>query len=143
MPKGMDINKIAMAEEVTAFKCPNCGCVMNRAPRCPECGQRIMGPAEYERMVQDRIKMVRAMEFICRQINDEEVFMGWLMCGVADGDIDKDTRDSEIFEEYCEDDENFAELMDCFLRCMKNAYKSGGLYCGEIVSNIGEESEEE
>ena len=34
-----------------------------------------------------RKKMVLAMEYICRQINDEDVFMPWLMCGVADGDL--------------------------------------------------------
>ena len=37
---------------------------------------------------EERVKMVKAMEFICRQINDEDVFMGWLMNGVADGDIE-------------------------------------------------------
>ena len=36
----------------------------------------------------ERAKMVSAMEFIARQVNDEEVFEGWLMCGVADGDIE-------------------------------------------------------
>lgn len=136
-----DINKIKEAEEVKAFKCPNCGYIMNKAPRCPECGQRIMGPTEYAKMVQERIQMVRAMEFICRCINDEEIIMSWLMCGVADGDINKDTTDAEIYEAYCDSDTNFAELMDCFLRCMLRANKSGGLYCGEVVSNVGEEIE--
>ena len=36
----------------------------------------------------ERAKMIVAMEFIARQINDEDVFDRWLMCGVADGDID-------------------------------------------------------
>lgn len=36
----------------------------------------------------ERIKCVKAMEFLARQINDEEVFEEWLMDGVADGDID-------------------------------------------------------
>ena len=31
----------------------------------------------------ERVKMVRAMEFIARQIYDEEVFWGWLTEGVA------------------------------------------------------------
>ena len=35
----------------------------------------------------ERAKMVKAMEFIARQINDENVFEGWLMEGVADEDI--------------------------------------------------------
>ena len=37
---------------------------------------------------QERTRMVKAMEYICRQINDEDVFNGWLMGGVADGDIE-------------------------------------------------------
>ena len=85
--------------------------------------------------VQDRVKMVKAMEFIARQINDEEVFWGWLMEGVADGDIYygdlSDVADSA--ENYIED-RDFADLMDTFLWCMSKAYKSGGLYCDGIVS---------
>ena len=83
----------------------------------------------------ERAKMVKAMEYICRQINDEDIFMGWLMSGVADGDIeygDLDPND-ENMEYYIEDD-TFAELMGCFLRRMSRAEKSGGLYCGNVVS---------
>ena len=36
----------------------------------------------------ERIKLVKAMEFVARQVNDEEVFEGWLINGVADGDIE-------------------------------------------------------
>ena len=85
-----------------------------------------------------RIKMVKAMEFICRQINDEGVFEFWLVNGVADGDIkyaDLDVRDEdrEDLEIYI-DDEDFADLMDSFLLLMKAAQKSGGLVCDGIVS---------
>ena len=41
----------------------------------------------------ERAKVVRAMDLLCRCINDEEVFMPWLMVGVADGDITKETTD--------------------------------------------------
>ena len=84
-------------------------------------------------MKQERAKMVNAMEFICRQINDEEVFEGWLMNGVADGDIEYGNLTSEVDEYYLED-ENFADLMACFLRRMTAAKKSGGLYCDGVVS---------
>ena len=85
-----------------------------------------------------RIKMVKAMEFISRQINDEGVFEFWLVNGVADGDIkyaDLDVRDEdrEDLEIYI-DDEDFADLMDSFLLIMKAAQKSGGLCCDGIVS---------
>ena len=86
---------------------------------------------------EERIKMVKAMEFIVRQINDEDVFMGWLSVGVADGDIQygdlsAEDPDGEI-EYYCDDD-TFADLMACFLRRMAGAKKSGGLYCDGICS---------
>lgn len=88
---------------------------------------------------QYRVKMVKAMEYIARQINNENVFEGWLMEGVADGDIyygdlgatPADCADSA--EDYIED-RDFADLMDTFLWCMQRAYKSGGLYCDGIVS---------
>ena len=86
----------------------------------------------------ERIKMVKAMEFITRQINDEGVFEGWLIGGVADGDIkygdlevrDKDREDLAVYVE----DESFADLMHIFLYLMKNASRSGGLCCDGVVS---------
>ena len=84
----------------------------------------------------ERVKMVKAMEFIARQVNDENVFMSWLSVGVADGDIDYGDMNpvDEDVEWYAEEDERFADLMDVFLRIMSRAYKSGGLYCDDVVS---------
>ena len=86
----------------------------------------------------ERMKLVLAMEFIARQINDEAVFDGWLMNGVADGDIEYGrleikSDDAETLSYYIEDEE-FAELMALFLRVMRRADKSGGLYCDGVVS---------
>lgn len=88
----------------------------------------------------ERIKMVKAMEYIARQLNDELVFDAWLTSGVEDGliefgDLSVKDEDMEEFgvKWYCED-EYFADLMDTFLRCMKRAYKSGGLCCDNVVS---------
>ena len=83
----------------------------------------------------ERIGMIRAMETIARCINNEEIFMGWLMCGVADGDITPETTDEDL--EWYAEDENFQDLMDCFLRRMARAKASGGLYCDGIVSTEG------
>ena len=94
-----------------------------------------------DRKTKEKVQMVRAMETIARCINDEEVFMGWLMCGVADGDITPETTDEEIVEMGYTDDSNFKDLMNCFLRRMAGAYKSGGLYCGNIVSYSKDEEE--
>lgn len=83
-----------------------------------------------------RAKVVRAMETIARCVNDEEVFDRWLLCGVADGDIDDDTTDEDL-EYYCED-KTFADLMERFLDLMNAAKKSGGLYEDRIVSKYDE-----
>lgn len=135
------INQVQIAETIAAQKCPTCGTLFTPALRCPNCGQKVVSRTKMELLMKERVQMVRAMETVCRNINDEEVFMGWLMCGVADGDIDKETTDEFLQEAYCKDDDGFAELMDCFLRCMNRAYKSGGLFCGDVVSNVGKEVE--
>lgn len=83
-----------------------------------------------------RAKVVRAMETIARCVNDEEVFYRWLLCGIADGDIDDDTTDEDL-EYYCED-KTFADLMERFLDLMATAKKSGGLYEDKIVSKYEE-----
>lgn len=84
--------------------------------------------------LKERAKVVRAMDLLCRCINDEDVFMPWLSVGVADGDITSETTDEDL-EWYCEDD-NFAELMYYFLRRMKYAAKDG-LYVDGVVSEDG------
>ena len=71
--------------------------------------------------MRERITLVKAMEFVARQCNDEEVFLCWLEDGVADGDIPYgDTeyaqeRDNVELYHYITD-EHFAVLMDDFLR---------------------------
>ena len=86
----------------------------------------------------ERVKMVKAMEFIARNLNDEAILLDWLTIGVADGDIeygdlDVATSDIDYFEDAIED-EAFGDLMDTFIRCMAKARKSGGLYCDGVVS---------
>lgn len=83
----------------------------------------------------EREKMVRAMEFIARQINNEEVFEYWLMEDVADGDIDYgDLNCSDNFDEWYIEDEHFRDIMTDFLKIMVGAWKDGGLYCDGVVS---------
>lgn len=85
----------------------------------------------------ERIKMVKAMEFIIRNLNNEDLMELWLMSGVADGDIEYgDLSDSDLEGEmdYYIDDGTFADLMDIFLVTMAEAKKDDGLYCDRIVS---------
>lgn len=93
-------------------------------------------------------RLIKAMEFVARQINDEGVFERWLMLGIADGDIRYgdlivDSESEEELEYYTEDD-NFAEMMSEFLRVMVGAYRSGGLYCNGVCSeDMNDEEDEE
>lgn len=84
----------------------------------------------------ERVELVRAMELIARAVNDEDVFMTWLISGVADGDINESTTDEEL--DYYTEDENFADLMDTFLVLMSRANMSGGLYVDGIISKAEE-----
>lgn len=86
----------------------------------------------------ERIKMVKAMEFIVRTVNNEDLMNPWFVVGVADGDIDDGdldvhTEDEENLAYYIEDDE-FAGLMMLFTRIMARADEDGGLYCDRVVS---------
>lgn len=87
-------------------------------------------------MTLDRKKMVLCMEYIARQLNDEDIFIAWLETGVADGDIPYGNLDVENPNlDYYIDSDTFAELMQDFLRLMSIAYKKdSGLFCGNVVS---------
>lgn len=83
----------------------------------------------------ERRKMVNAMEFIARNLNDESIFDVWLTLGVADGDIQYgsvDTEDENL--DYYIEDRNFSYLMKIFVHMMGMADKSGGLYCDGVSS---------
>lgn len=88
--------------------------------------------------IHERAEVVRAMETIARCVNDEEVFEYWLMVGVADGDIDELTTDEEIDEMGYITDSTLKDLMTRFLKLMKAAWKSGGLYCDRVCSEDAE-----
>lgn len=85
-----------------------------------------------------RIKMLKAMEYIARQLNDKDMFIrNWRIVGIAEGaiefgDLDAE-NDPEEVERYIEDDEDFAELMDTFLYMMSHAYTGNtGLFCDGV-----------
>ncbi len=83
--------------------------------------------------MKERVAVVRAMDLLARSCNDEEAMMGWLMCGVADGDITPETKDEDL--DYYVEDDTFRELIGCFLRTMRRAGK-GGLYVNGVVGSI-------
>ena len=86
----------------------------------------------------ERIKMIKAMEFIVRHVNNECQSSGWFAVGVADGDIAygdlmPKPEDAVNLYAYLEDDD-FGDLMGEFLYIMGRAYQSGGLYCDKVLS---------
>ena len=81
--------------------------------------------------------MLKAMEFIARNVNNESFLNGWLALGVADGDIEYgDLSVGQMMRRagVLHEDGPFADLMDTFLRCMAHARRDGGLYCDGVVS---------
>lgn len=84
----------------------------------------------------ERIKMVKAMEFIARQTNDEDVFFSWLTFGVPDGDIEYGDLDATMEDDFFLEDCNFADLMHAFLYVMSKAKVSGGLYCDGVIDKV-------
>lgn len=93
------------------------------------------------RIKEERIKAVKSMEFLARQINNENIFETWLTMGPADGDIqygDLTSNNSEDLEYYIEDNE-FRDLMKTFLNVMSQAKEDGGLYCGTVCTKMSEE----
>ena len=95
---------------------------------------------------EDRIKMVKAMEYIARQLNDEEILESWLANGVADRDIaygDLTTYAALDAIDWYIEDQHFSDLMETFLNCMKAAKNHGGLYCDGVVSGVDYSAEDE
>ena len=83
----------------------------------------------------ERKKMVLAMEMLVRSVSNEELIESWLSCGVPDGDIQKYEIDE--VDEYFTEDKNFAELMGLFLKIMAKAKRDGGLYADGVSSKEG------
>jgi len=81
----------------------------------------------------EREKMILAMEYIARQINDEDVFECWLTSGPCDGDIPYGCIDPAQVDEYYLEDNTFKDIMSAFLWIMMEAFNSGGLYCDHVV----------
>lgn len=87
----------------------------------------------------ERLKMVKAMEFIARNVNDEGVFGRWLSLVVADGDIEYGDLSANKLDEdmgYYIENYAFKDLMCQFLKVMQAAAKNGGLYCDGVIAQL-------
>lgn len=76
----------------------------------------------------ERAKLVAAMEYIVRNVNNEELILGrWFSVGVADGDIPYGSFDPEDVPSCYTSIENTKELAELFLSIMAQAKNDGGL----------------
>ena len=86
----------------------------------------------------ERIKMIKCMDFICRNLSSEEYINLWSEDGVANGEVEYgDLRVKEYDEEdlsFYLDDVHFADTMEAFLRIVKKVKSSGGLCCDGVFS---------
>ena len=69
---------------------------------------------EFKRdVINSRIAVLKAMDNAIRNMNNEEVFDPWLMCGVPDGSDDDD------YECIAEDTEEYVETVKLFVKIVK------------------------
>jgi len=78
-----------------------------------------------------RADAIRAMDFLARSINDEDICLNYWLCdGVADGDINGKETDEDL--DYYTEEDNFVEITDLFVWCM-NAARKDGLYIDSVT----------
>jgi len=133
-----------------------CPVVMDeKAKCCDKCDMEVVLPARIKAMKKERPKnetsrteLLRAMSTIVSAINNEEIIYGWLSSGIADGD--ENLSDAELYENYGEDDNTFADIMSSFVRTMRRMVDddefdeedrrkgNGYLYCDRVTSKLEE-----
>lgn len=83
---------------------------------------------------QERYAIIRAMDMLARQTNNEAALEMWFSQGISDGDIDTETPD-EMLNDYIDDDK-FRDVLDTFLCVMSESYKQGGLSVDGVKSEL-------
>ena len=73
-----------------------------------------------EQIMERRVQNVRNMHELVMNLNNEEAYSWWIQVGVPDC-----PNDPEDFEWFAEDDEEYDELVDLFLRILKEYGKDG------------------
>lgn len=77
--------------------------------------------------IENRKKMVLAMELLARSVSDEELIDAWFRNGVADGDIELFSLDTKQVDDCYVTDETLNRLINCFMAMMIVAKIDGGL----------------
>ena len=66
------------------------------------------------------MNMLGGADSLIREYGDEEVLEPWLMCGVPDGATEEDLAD------IAEDLDEFIDIMECFVRRLKQIKECEG-----------------
>ena len=82
----------------------------------------------------ERYTIIRAMDMLARQTNNEVALELWFAQGISDGDVDLETPD-EMLNDYISD-EKFCDVLDTFLCVMSESYKQGGLSVDGVDSEL-------
>ena len=78
------------------------------------------------RKATERKKMILAMEYIARHVNDEELFWDlWGTYGIPDGEITYGCFDESEVSDYWTEDENYNDIVEVFMSLMELAVKDG------------------
>lgn len=89
----------------------------------------------------ERIKCVKAMEFLARQVKNEAVFPMWSLFGINSGDIEYGDLDVKKEDEnrlsFYIEDEKFGDLLHLFPAYMDHAQKHGRLLCDGVLGEKG------
>ena len=83
----------------------------------------------------ERYAIIRSMDMLARQTNNETALEMWFEQGISDGDSDTETSD-EMLNDYISD-EKFRDVLDTFLCVMCESYKQGGLSVDGVNSELG------
>ena len=81
----------------------------------------------------ERVSVIRAMDTVVHNLNDEEYVAWWLEDGVPDGEINEETADEELYW-LVDDDESFADIMSTFIKIMKRQSVNGAMWVDNVLS---------
>lgn len=84
--------------------------------------------------IEERKKLLVAMEYIMRNLNDEDDFSSWLCYGVPDCDIPYGNFNTNyVHDFYVSDEECFKTIVGTFIETIKYM-EYDGITCGGITS---------
>jgi hypothetical protein len=81
----------------------------------------------------ERIAVIKAMDLIIHNLNDERDIFWWLENGVPDGEINEDTPEEDL-QWLVEEDDMFADIMSTFTKIMRRQPVNGAMWVDNVLS---------